>query len=275
MKEGNLVWWVRNDSVPEWWWGRWNDASIMPSPSCTSLWGQCCDLGLLQLVRSRFSNIMCPKTEISWLSEYSRLFHQWIFFFLDDMGIFQDFARLHEAQTVKELLRKHGIIFTHGLSHHSEQTIEDLRHVLERALRSGPTIPSSPRDLGEKWMWHWTEINLATLQKPIDKMLQHMFSICYLVTVAFLKVSLSVCSFWPLTFHLWHEQAIFLCTSSFKFLLKFPVDPVIQQLVKRLAPMTILTTFQSHLEPLPSPFWCSLWVDVLPSIYIHHSINVS
>ena len=29
------------------------------------------DLGLLQLVRSRFSNIMCPKNEVSWLPEYT------------------------------------------------------------------------------------------------------------------------------------------------------------------------------------------------------------
>ena len=51
--------------------GRWSDAPIMPSACCTSLWGQCYDVGLLQLVRSRFSSIMCPKNEASWLPEYT------------------------------------------------------------------------------------------------------------------------------------------------------------------------------------------------------------
>ncbi|KAK1793319.1 hypothetical protein P4O66_011705 [Electrophorus voltai] len=36
----------------------------MPSAYQTSLLGQCYDLGLLQVVRSRFSNVMCPKNEI-------------------------------------------------------------------------------------------------------------------------------------------------------------------------------------------------------------------
>ena len=31
------------------------------------------------LVRSKFSNIMCPKNEVSWLYWMTRLFHQWIF----------------------------------------------------------------------------------------------------------------------------------------------------------------------------------------------------
>ena len=42
-----------------------SDAPIMPSAYCTSLWGQCSDLGLLQLVRSRFSNSMSSKNEVS------------------------------------------------------------------------------------------------------------------------------------------------------------------------------------------------------------------
>ena len=77
MEEGHVVWWVQIYPVPEWWGhqgkkrGRWSDAPIMPSVYCTSLWGQCYDLGLLQLLRSRFSNIMCPKNEVSWLPEYT------------------------------------------------------------------------------------------------------------------------------------------------------------------------------------------------------------
>ena len=76
MEEGQVTWWVQIYPAPEWWVflgkkrGRWNDAPIMPSAYCTSLWGQCYDLGLLQLVRSKFSNIMCPKNEVSWLPEY-------------------------------------------------------------------------------------------------------------------------------------------------------------------------------------------------------------
>ncbi len=77
MEEGHVVWWVQIYPVPEWWAHQgkkrdgWIDAPIMPSAYRTSLWGQCYDLGLLQLVRSRFSNVMCPKNEVSWLPEYT------------------------------------------------------------------------------------------------------------------------------------------------------------------------------------------------------------
>ena len=36
---------------------------VIPGTYQTSLWGHCY-LGLIQLVRSRFSNIMCPKNEV-------------------------------------------------------------------------------------------------------------------------------------------------------------------------------------------------------------------
>ena len=81
MEEGHVVWWVQIDPVPEWWVhqgkkrGRWSDAPIMPSV-CTSLWGQCYDLGLLQLVRSRFSKEWGQLT--TWIYWMTRLFHQWI-----------------------------------------------------------------------------------------------------------------------------------------------------------------------------------------------------
>ena len=74
---GHVVWWVQTDPVQEWWAhqgkkrGRWSDTPIMPSAYCTSLWGQCCVLGLLQLVRSGFCNIMCQKNEVSWLPEFT------------------------------------------------------------------------------------------------------------------------------------------------------------------------------------------------------------
>ena len=52
--------------------------------------------------------------------------------------------------------------------------IENLWDVLEKALRSGQTLPSSMQDLGEKLMQHWMEINLVTLQKLIETMPQRM-----------------------------------------------------------------------------------------------------
>ena len=39
---------------------------------------------------------------------------------------------------------------------------------------SGPTLPSSIQDLGEKLMQHRTEINLVTLQKLIETMPKRM-----------------------------------------------------------------------------------------------------
>ena len=48
-----------------------HDVPIMPSAYCTSLWRKRYDLGLLQLVSSRFSNIICPKNEVSILAEYT------------------------------------------------------------------------------------------------------------------------------------------------------------------------------------------------------------
>lgn len=50
------------------------DAMMHPSclvPTLQASGGQCYDLGLMQLVSSRFSNIMCPKNEVSWLPEYT------------------------------------------------------------------------------------------------------------------------------------------------------------------------------------------------------------
>ena len=49
--------------------------------------------------------------------------------------------------------------------------IENLWDVLEKTLHSGPTLPSSLQDLGEKF---WMEINAVTLQKLIETMPQRM-----------------------------------------------------------------------------------------------------
>ena len=83
-----MFWWVQIYPVPEWRmqqgkkWGRWRDAPIVPSAHCTSQCGQCYDLGLIQLVRSRFRNVMCPKMRlVDYLNILNeQVFHWWIFF---------------------------------------------------------------------------------------------------------------------------------------------------------------------------------------------------
>lgn len=62
MEKGHMVWWVQIYHVRAWWAHDIKKKSGWPSAVCTGLWGQCCDLGWLQLVRSRFSNVMCQKT---------------------------------------------------------------------------------------------------------------------------------------------------------------------------------------------------------------------
>ncbi|MED6257987.1 hypothetical protein ATANTOWER_001394 [Ataeniobius toweri] len=54
----------------------------------------------------------------------------------------------------------------------SNNPIENIWDVLEKALRSRQTLPSSIQDLGEKLIQHWVEINLVILQKLIETMPQ-------------------------------------------------------------------------------------------------------
>lgn len=102
---------------------RWSDTPVMPGVCCVSWWGQCHDLGLIQLGRPRFSFIRWLKHEVSWLPECT----EWPGFFMNGFFFLHSWWHWHSprwqwqnslgsnwTQWVKGAW---DILFTHGLIH--------------------------------------------------------------------------------------------------------------------------------------------------------------
>ena len=104
----------------------------MSSAYCSSLWGQCYDLWLLQLVRLRVRNVMWPKKDLIWLPVCTGQG----FFMPDGTDIFQDDnVRINWVQIVKEWFWQRKTSFSHmdWLPESPElNPIEELWDVLEK-----------------------------------------------------------------------------------------------------------------------------------------------
>lgn len=127
---------------------RWVN-EVMLSAYHMSLQGQCCELVVLQLVWSAFSDVIQKKIKIVWLLEFT----EWpgfpispIFFSLDDTDVFRDdneravWGTLHVNFTTVQNFTPLGIF---GMCWRR--------------------LCSSNQDLGKKWMPPWIEINVTLI----------------------------------------------------------------------------------------------------------------
>lgn len=113
-------------SVPEWWMhhgektDKWTYELLIPSPHCANLWGQYYGVGLLQLVRSAFSDVMGPPKKIKKRGSI-----------LQD-----DNVRNRPAQIVKdwfECAKSHFLTRTRS-------SVENLQDVLNNTFCLGPIL---------------------------------------------------------------------------------------------------------------------------------------
>lgn len=128
-------------------------APIMPSASCTSLWGHCSDLGLLQLLQFRFRNIIW-KNEAGQLLEYTEGPDDYIHgCFLDGYPwIFRD-----DNTRIRPCFREHETSFSHTDRPPQNPDFNPSDNLLNPCAGEG---------------WRRLELNLMTLQKLIQTMPQ-------------------------------------------------------------------------------------------------------
>ena len=129
-----------------------------------------------------WSGLGTASQQSSWMYWMTRLSHQWIFFFPDGSGIFQEYnAKIHQALVLKEWsMRTHecqgaqGVIFTHELAT-TESWLYPIKIIWDVLKKT--EVLSSIQNFGQKLMQLWMKINVVTLHKVVKTMPQQMHSI--------------------------------------------------------------------------------------------------